>query len=372
MMTGRDDHPQAILCIASFFKGNDFIREAKRQGTQVVLLTREKLLKEDWARESLDDVFGIPARTTVQAYLMAASQIARRLRVSRVVALEEYDIVTAAQIREHLGLPGMGTTTARRFQDKLAMRVRAAEANIPQPEFVQLLNYEVLDEFMKRVSPPWMLKPRVGASAMGIWKLNEAEKVWRAIRELDAREAFHEHAAFHLIERYLPGAVYHVDALVEGGRILFSSVEQYGTPPFDIAHGGGVTTSQITPHRSEERRRLLALNKKLLKVFGFEHGVTHAEFIRSPERAGPADPDDGFYFLEVAARVGGAYTAETIAAASGINLWREWAKIEAATPARPYVPPSKRVKGTAALPSRWRGRNIRTLPATTIPRSSTA
>ena len=366
-----DANEPTILCIASFFKGNDFIRECKRQGARVVLLTREKLLTADWARESLASLIAIPRKTSVQSYLAAATHVARHRRVSRVVALEEYDIVTAANIREHLCVPGMGTTTARWFQDKLAMRAKARDVGISQPEFVPLLNYEAIDEFMKRTSAPWMLKPRISASAMGIRKLHEPEAVWRAIAELDAREEFHGNSAFHLLEHYTPGAVYHVDSLVAGGKILFASVERYGAPPFDVAHFGGVTLSHTVKHGSQAQRALLALNKKLLKGFGFERGVTHAEFIRRADprelgkhvRTVPArevgmarkvssantegDPARAsergqFYFLEVAARVGGAHTADTIGAASGINLWREWARIELATPERPYNLPSGR------------------------------
>ncbi len=330
-----DSNEPTILCIASFFKGNDFIRECKRQGARVVLLTREKLLGADWARESLDDLIAIPGKTSVQSYLVAASHAARQRRVSRVVALEEYDIVTAAHIREHLCVPGMGTTAARCFQDKLAMRAKARDVGILQPEFVPLLNYGEIEEFMERTPAPWMLKPRIGASAMGIKKLHQPEVVWRAIAALDAREAFHETAAFHLLEHYIPGDVYHVDSLVAGGQILFGSVERYGTPPFEISHLGGVTLSHTVKQGSQAQRVLLALNKKLLDGFGFERGVTHAEFIRRGD-------SEEFYFLEVAARVGGAYTVETIEAASGVNSWREWAKIELATPGRLYTLPRVR------------------------------
>jgi biotin carboxylase len=369
-----DSNEPTILCVASFFKGNDFIRDCKQQGARVVLLTREKLLAADWAREALADLVAIPGKTSVQSYLAAASHVARHRRVSRVVALEEYDIVTAAHIREHLCVPGMGTTNARRFQDKLAMRAQAHAVGISQPEFVPLLNSEEIDEFMKRTAAPWMLKPRIGASAMGIRKLHEPDVVWRAIAALDAREAFHETAAFHLLEHYIPGDVYHVDSLVEGGKILFASVERYGAPPFEVSHFGGVTISHTVKHDSPAQRVLLALNKKLLDGFGFERGVTHAEFIRRADsqelgepvrtlparevgmagkassanisRSGrgpaPASESDQFYFLEVAARIGGAYTADTIAAASGINPWREWARIELATAERPYILPAVR------------------------------
>jgi biotin carboxylase len=343
-----DSMAPTVICVASFFKGNDFIRECKRLGAAVVLLTREKLLEADWARESLDDLIAIPGKTSVQSYLAAATYVARHRRVLRVVALEEYDIVTAAHIREHLAVPGMGTTTARCFQDKLAMRCKANEGVIPQPRFVPLVNYEALDEFMKRTSAPWMLKPRIGASSMGIKRIHEPEAVWRAIADLDAREAFHERSSFHLLEEFIPGDVYHVDSLVAGGQVLFASVERYGAPPFEVSHSGGVPISYFVKHGSQEQRALLNLNKKLLDGFGFKQGVTHAEFIRRADQG--EQGSDQFNFLEVAARVGGAYTADTIAAATGINLWREWARIELATAEQPYVlPPIRKEYGGIAV-----------------------
>jgi biotin carboxylase len=335
-----------ILCIASFFKGNDFIREAAAQGTRVVLLTREKLLGENWARESLDELLALPGKTSVSAYLMAATHIARTRRITRVVALEEYDIVTAAHLREHLCVPGLGATTARCFQDKLAMRARGRVLGLPQPEFVQLLNYEAIDQFMKSNSPPWMLKPRIGASSMGMRKLSEPEAVWSAIRELDRREALHERSDFHLLEKYEPGNVYHVDSLIVAGKIVFTNVAQYGAPPFDIARGG-VNTSGTVPYAAKTRKDLLALNARLLPGFGIDRGVTHAEFI---ERSETKPAQDRFYFLEVAARVGGAFTAETMEAATGINFWREWAKIESATKEKPYrLPKTRKEYGGIAM-----------------------
>lgn len=324
-----------ILCVASFFKGNEFMRECRRVGARVVLLTREKLLGEEWARECIDSVVAVPGDGGAAAYLEAASFAARRHKLARVVALEEYDVVTAARIREHLCLPGMGTSAARLFQDKLAMRVGARAEELRAPEFVRLVDDDEIDEFMRRVAPPWMLKPRKGASAMGIKKLYNPYEVWRALEELDARTAPHERATHHLLEQFVPGAVYHVDSLVHEGRVVFAGVERYGVPPFSVAHGGGVSTSQTVERGSEDERRLLEFNKKLLAAFPIEHGATHTEFIKG-------ESNGEFYFLETAARVGGAYTAETIEAATGVNLWREWARIELATCERDYVPPTQR------------------------------
>jgi hypothetical protein len=62
-------------------------------------------------------------------------------------------------------------------------------------------------------------------------------------------------------------------------------------------------------------------------------GVAHAEFIRSLA-------DGEYYFLECAARVGGAYINEMVEAASGVNLWREWARIEVAAGRTRYQLPA--------------------------------
>jgi len=61
-------------------------------------------------------------------------------------------------------------------------------------------------------------------------------------------------------------------------------------------------------------------------------GVSHSEFIQGR--------DGTLYFLETAARVGGAHIADLIEAATGINLWAEWAKLEIAGGKTEYrVPP---------------------------------
>jgi hypothetical protein len=78
---------------------------------------------------------------------------------------------------------------------------------------------------------------------------------------------------------------------------------------------------------------LRQINRDLIAALGLVRGVTHAEFIRAHE-------DGEFYFLECAARVGGAYINEMVEAATGINLWREWARIEVAGGHGSYrVPP---------------------------------
>lgn len=342
-MVDSTKRPLNIICLASYFKGNEFIRECKRQNCRVTLITKERWRDEDWACESLDEFITLPDNATPEIFLHTVSQLARPRKLDHIVALEEYDVTTAAMIREHLRLPGMGSTTARLFRDKLAMRVRALEAGIRVPEFVHVLNYQDVGEYMERVSPPWMLKPRSDVSAVGIKKLEDSEQVWRAIDALDAREVLHERSPYYLLERYVAGEVFHVDSLVANGKVVFAGANRYGQPPMDVAHHGGIFISHTLKHGSKDERELFKLNRKLIETLGLKRGVAHAEFIKSAA-------DGQFYFLEIASRVGGAYIAETLEAASGLNLWREWAKIEIAGSDGAYkVKPERKEYGGVAL-----------------------
>jgi biotin carboxylase len=185
---------------------------------------------------------------------------------------------------------------------------------------------------MAAVPPPWVLKPRSDVSAVGIQKLHTADLVWRAIEALDVRPVVTERSSYYLLERFVPGDVYHADSLVQEGEVIFCGVHRYLRPPMQVAHQGGVFVTSTVERGSADERALHAINRDLLRALGLVRGATHAEFIRGT--------DGRFYFLEVAARVGGAYIAEMLEAATGINLWREWANVELARDEVPYrLPP---------------------------------
>jgi biotin carboxylase len=308
---------KTILCLSSYEKGQEFLRECKRQGCHVILLTVTALEHANWPSESIDEIFYMPDLSRVDDVMRGVSFLARSRIIDSIVALDDYDVWTAAALREHLRIAGMGDTTVRYFRDKLAMRLKAQEHGIAVPDFVHVLNHDRIREYMAQVPPPWMLKPRSEASTIGIAKINAPEEFWPRLDTLGDQQSF------YLLERYIPGEVYHVDSLTVDREVVFSEAHQYARPPLDVFHGGGIFVSSTLPRGSEEEHTLKELNRQVISTFGLVRGATHMEFIKGQ--------DDGrFYFLETAARVGGANIVETIEAATGINLWREWAKIEIA------------------------------------------
>ena len=293
------------------------MRECKRQGCKVLLLTAEKLRDADWPHESLDDTFYLPAELPLADMVQAVTHLAQTHNLDRIVALDEFDMETAATLREHLRVPGMGLTTMRYFRDKLAMRMRALDRGVSVPDFVPVFHHNDVRYYLENVRGPWVLKPRQEASAIGIKKIHNSDELWTILGQLGNKQSN------YLLEKFVPGEVYHVDSVVSENEVVFANVSKYGKPPMNVAQGGGVFTTFTVPRGTDADTGLRTLNRELIAALGLMRGVAHTEFIQAHE-------DGHFYFLECAARVGGAYISEMVEAATDINLWREWARIEIA------------------------------------------
>jgi glutathione synthase/RimK-type ligase-like ATP-grasp enzyme len=320
-MAGR----RSILCISSYFKGNRFLQRAKREGARVFLLTAQSLRDSPWDREHLDDVFLLPNLGDLSEVIKGLAFLMRTHKIDLVVALDDYDVELAAALREHFRLPGVGLSAIRHFRDKLAMRLRAREIGLIVPEFVALFHHEDIRQFLASVPPPWLMKPRHEASSIGIKKLHSADEVWQRIDQLG------DDGSYHVLERFVPSDLYHVDSLVVDGQVVFAEVGAYHKPLLEVWAGGGVFATRTAPRDAPESAMLRALNAQLLPAFGLLRGCSHTEFLRGRE-------DGRFYFLETSYRVGGACISDMVEAATGLNLWEEWAAVELAQPGEYHLP----------------------------------
>lgn len=308
-----------MLCLASYEKGQRFLEEAKAQGCRVLLLTSQSL-QGKWPTGIYDEIFYMPDKEfewNLLHMVQGVNHLCRTEKIERVVPLDDFDLEKAALLREHLRLPGFGETATRYFRDKLAMRMRAAESGIRVPAFTSTFHYHDITEFLERVPAPWVLKPRLMAGAMGIRKCQSKEEVWENVHQLGDEQAY------FVLEQFVPGDIFHVDSIWFGGEVVFAISSAYGTPPLEVAAGGGIFTTETLEAGSEVDVSLREMNQTVLRAFGLRDGVSHTEFIR-------AHADGAVYFLETSARVGGASIADLLEAASGLNMWAEWAKVETA------------------------------------------
>ena len=318
-----------FFCIASYEKGHAFLEALAEQGCNVVLMTAEKHKDAPWPRPAVREIHTFSNEAQPAEVVRLAQHLARHLPVDRIVALDEFDLEAAALIREEMRLPGMGYSTTRNFRDKLAMRVTAQAKGIRVPDFIGVRNDDDMRHFLAETKGPWLLKPRTSASAIGIRPIAHERDLWRALKELgDEQSNF-------LLERFLPGDVYHVDSITWSRAVLSQSAQKYGAPPMQLMHEGGVFTTRTLDREAVETGVLKSLDATVVPALGMVSGVTHSEYIHAGE-------DGAFYFLETAARVGGAYIAELVEFSTGLNPWVEWARIEAALAhGEPYAMPAE-------------------------------
>ena len=329
MSTSAPLHFLIVMAATHGLYAESFLRELKRQGHRVVVVTRAEALGYDWPRQYIDALYAVKNIFDADELRNAVTYLAREERIDRLVGPGEYDIELAARLREHLRVPGMGDSRSRYFRDKLAMRDRAQSGGVPVPRFGAAIHRPTIAQFLHAVPGPWVLKPRTEASSKGIQVLRDHEQVWRAL------DALGDTAADHLIERFVPGDVFHVDGVVSRGQVLFAAPHRYGKPILRLHKEGGVYTTWRLQAESPEAKALLALNQEVVTALGLREGVTHIEYIR--------DEDGKFFFLEAGARVGAGLIEEMVEAHSGVNLWAEWARIEIAeAKGEPYrLPPVK-------------------------------
>ncbi len=309
---------KTIVCISCYYKGYDFMDECKKLGNKVILITSENLKEKNWPWHAIDEVYYMPELEpsvwNLDHLVQGFAYLMKNHQIDAVIALDDFDVEKAAMIRETYRIPGMGQTTHRYFRDKLAMRQQAKDNGISVPEFSSIFNDAKLHQFTQDVPGPWVLKPRSEASASGIKKINSADELWPAVENLgDERYKF-------LLESFKPGDVYHVDCLVYNKEIVFSCFSKYLSPPMKVSHEGGVFRTKTLDKNSDEARGLNEINREVLTKFGIKNGATHSEYIRGT--------DGRYYFLETSSRVGGAHIPDMVEAATGVNIWREWAKLE--------------------------------------------
>lgn len=309
---------KTIVCLASYYKGYEFIEEIKKLGNKVILITSQSLKNENWPREYVDEFYYMPELKPsiwdLNDLVKGFAFLTNEYEIDAIIALDDYDVGKAAKIREVFRIPGMGQTTYRYFRDKLAMRQKAKAEGISIPEFTPVFNDNQIKRFIREIPAPWLLKPRSEASAMGIKKVNSEEELWEKLNFLGQ-----ERIGF-LLESFKPGTVYHVDSLIYEGKIVFSAYSKYLAPPMSVSHDGGVFRSVTLGKRTKDAMALKKINEEVLNGFGIKYGTTHSEFIK--------DEEGNFYFLETASRIGGAHIPDMIEAAVGVNLWKEWARLE--------------------------------------------
>jgi hypothetical protein len=211
----------------------------------------------------------------------------------RIVAPDEDDILRAASLRKELKLEGQTYESALAFRDKIFMKEILKKKGIFVPSFEIVRDSKDLVAFLKANSYPLILKPCRATGCQGIYPLRDKKELPFALKLIDAAEPFS-----YQVERFIKGGLYHVDGLIEEGRLVCSWPSLYYHPPLNLLESK-CASSYLLQASNPLTSSLNHYTQEILQHLPTpSHTAFHLEVFLEESSKTPI-------FCEIASRVGG-------------------------------------------------------------------
>jgi biotin carboxylase len=238
----------------------------------------------------------------------AVVDVGRRHEVDGVLTISaDRAVPIVAAVAERLGLPGIGTGTAHRMTNKLAMRRALAEAGVPQPRYAAVRRLNEADAALAEVGLPAVLKPADSGGQRGVFRIDSRADLERhlhaALAESPTEEA--------IVEEFVDGLELNGLAVARSGDVKLLTLSDRLRPP---GAGFGVGWIHIYPSSLygdvlDEAGRVAT---SAVRALGLENGMSFPQLI--------AGDDGRVLVVEVAARVPGGQMADLAHHAIGVDI----------------------------------------------------
>ncbi len=236
--------------------------------------------------------------------------------VQRLLAVLEQLQVPLAQVREHLGIPGMDVVTAGNFRDKAQMKTVLRAAGVPCARHRLARSATDAADFARLAGFPLVVKPPAGAGAKSTFRLDNAADLsaW-----LDISPPNQQRPA--LIEEFLTGQEGSYDSVTVDGRIVWDSFSDYLPTPLEVLRNPWMQWVVRLPRDIDgpEYAGIRQVAPTALRALGLRSGLTHMEWFRRP--------DGTVAVSEVGARPPGAQITSMLCYVHDFDLYTAWARL---------------------------------------------
>lgn len=288
----------------------------------------------------LDDYLQVPRIMDEDDVVKRVHKWLRGREVDRILANWEVLVLTAAKLREKVGLPGMSYDTVLGFRDKKLMKDRVAAAGIRVPKSARITKASEARAAAGKIGYPMIIKPIAGAGSADTYRVNDAKELETALAKM-------RHVPEASCEEFITGEEFTFDTICIDGNPVYMNVAQYLPPPL-IARSEEWVSPVITTVRDLSQphiQRGIELGKRVLKALKMGDGFTHMEWFLKP--------DGEVVFGEIGCRPGGAHLVDQMNYTSDIDLFREWARVACW---RSFEAPTERKYNAAIIFKRAKGR----------------
>jgi biotin carboxylase len=275
------------------------IRRAKELGLRVAAIDRNP----DAPGFDAADVTEIVDFADVDAAVAAA----RGLSPDGVLTVaSDRAVPVVAAVAEALALPGIGSETARRATNKVAMRLALEEAGVPQPRFASVRTVAEARTAADEIGLPVVVKPADSAGQRGLSLVHSAgeleARLEEALAESQAGEA--------IVERFLDGVEINCLAVANGSEVTVLTLSDRRRPE---GAGFGVCLAHVFPATIDgapaaEAERVASA---AVRAIGLEDSVAYPQLLVSA---------DGVRLVEIAARVPAGLMDEVARIGIGVDV----------------------------------------------------
>ena len=264
-------------------------------------------------KQHLTDYLQVPRLLDEADVTERVYQWVRGRGVDRVLANWEVMVLTAARLRERLGVPGMSYDAVRGFRDKQLMKERVAAAGLRVPRAIRVRSAAEARAGAAQLGYPLVLKPIAGAGSADTFQVDSDADLERAL-------AATQHVPECSLEEFIEGDEFTFDTVCGGGKILYWNISWYRPRPL-VQRQLEWCTPQTIALRNPSQSDLAggaAMGRAVIDALGFRDGFTHMEWFRNTK--GEA------VFGEIGARPPGARLVHLMNYACDIDLFRGWAE----------------------------------------------
>lgn len=238
-------------------------------------------------------------------------------------------LMSIAEIREELGIPGTLPKDVVPYRDKAAMKEAVARADLRVPKF-GLLDWsktqgDVKGTFLDNqcnFGTPFIAKPVNSSGTRGVVRISD-------LADFEALVKVDRSATTYEVEEFIVGTLYTCDFLVTDGRITFTGVSRYITPMLDYLSGATAGSIALSPD-DDAYRAIAAFGEQCLRAMGLFDSCFHLEIF--------SDAAGDLVFLEAAARAPGFQVTRMYDVVFGVSMLNEELRCSLGLPAA-HTPP---------------------------------
>ena len=216
--------------------------------------------------------------------------------------------MTVAAVANALGLPGIRYVDAEAASNKVKMRKRLKEHNVPIPEFAPVWTIQDARDALDTLKFPLVIKPSDNMGARGVIKVNNREELHAAFKHAKKYSPTGE----VILEEFMPGPEVSVDALSWNGNIRMTGIADriIEREPYFIEVGHNMP-SKFSKEILDEIEDVMTRG---MRALGINLGAGKGDIKITPQ---------GVKVGEIAARLSGGFmSAYTYPLSTGVNLYR--------------------------------------------------